>query len=277
VPTEQAAWAVPLPAWKGLQAATAPAAETNDQVEELARMLRALQDDLTKQRQALEALQKQKPPAGSGAPAPPKRHLDMARGTFPAPPQEATGTPRYTLLPYETKIPCQVETVVSSDTGATFTAKVTQTVYARDGQNAMVPVVPQNATIGGAYDGGNLLYGNQRLPTVALQLIVGGQPPIELGDAPVTDGVGTAGLVSRVDQHWFRNLGAWFISGALRGGGQLLATQGNAVAASTTQEVASGAQEQLRRYIDTRPTLWVEAGESCNVILTKALELPRAY
>jgi type IV secretory pathway VirB10-like protein len=45
---------------------------------------------------------------------------------------------------------------------------------------------------------------------------------VDLGQAPVTDQHGVAGLTGRVNQHYWRLFGAVFIGGALRGGMQAL-------------------------------------------------------
>jgi hypothetical protein len=81
-------------------------------------------------------------------------------------------------------------------------------------------LVPQDATILGEYKSASLVFGNERLPSVSLTLALRDGRSVDLGDSPVMNQAGMAGLVSRVDQHWWRNLGAVLIMGVLRGGHQ---------------------------------------------------------
>ena len=69
-----------------------------------------------------------------------------------------------------------------------------------------------------------LLYGHERLPAISLTLAFPDGRSVELGQAPVIDQQGIAGLTGRVDNHWWRLFGAVFIGigGALRGGQQAL-------------------------------------------------------
>jgi type IV secretion system protein VirB10 len=166
---------------------------------------------------------------------------------------------------------------MNSDTGETFTAKVTTPVY--DTATGRQLLIPQNSTILGQYDGGGLLYGNERLPTVGLLLTLPNGTSVELGPSPVTDQVGTSGVASEVNQHWGRLFGAVFIGGALRGGAQALQT--GLVGAGPAAQVGSGIaqsgavaiQRQQGRALDTRPTILVHAGELCQVLLVKPLQL----
>jgi len=104
-----------------------------------------------------------------------------------------------------------------------------------------------------------------------------------LGQAPVTDQQGIMGLTGRVNNHWGRLFGAVFIGGALRGGMQAIQT-GIAQAGGVGQ-VASGigalgsqaVNQRAGRALDTRPTIEVDAGQLCNVLLVKALKLPALW
>src|SRR2546425_5561303 len=82
--------------------------------------------------------------------------------------------------------------------------------------------MPQGSTIVGHDQSSTLLYGNERLPTISLTLALPDRRSVELGQAPVTNQQGIAGLTGRVNQHWWRLFGAVFIGGALRGGGRAL-------------------------------------------------------
>jgi type IV secretory pathway VirB10-like protein len=106
---------------------------------------------------------------------------------------------------------------------------------------------------------------------------------VDLGQAPVTDQQGVAGLTGRVNQHFLRLAGAVFVGGALRGGMQAIQT--NATGAGSLGQVTSGiaatgsqaTQQRLGRALDTRPTIEVPSGQLCQVLLTKPLQLPAFY
>jgi hypothetical protein len=125
-----------------------------------------------------------------------------------------------------------------------------------------------------------LLYGNARLPTISLTLALPDGRAVDLGQAPVTDQQGVAGLTGRVNQHYGRLFGAVFIGGALRGGMQAL--QSSIAQASGVGQVAAGigslgnqaVTQRAGRAFDTRPTIEVDAEQLCNVLLTKPMYLP---
>ena len=85
------------------------------------------------------------------------------------------------------------------------------------------------------------------------------------------------GLTGRVNNHWWRLFGAIFIGGALRGGTQAM-TMAMSDAAGAGQ-MASGygsvinqaSEPTARTGPDTRPTIEVDAGQICNVLLTQPL------
>jgi type IV secretion system protein TrbI len=91
------------------------------------------------------------------------------------------------------------------------------------------------------------------------------------------------GLTGRVNNHWWRLFGAIFIGGALCGGTQAM-TMAMSDAAGAGQ-IASGygsvinqaLSPRLGRALDTRPTIEVDAGQICNVLLTQPLSLPAMW
>jgi len=187
----------------------------------------------------------------------------------------------YTLAPGATKLACVVETAINSDVEGYFTAKVSTNVY--DTATGHHLLVPQGSTILGHDQSSTLLYGNERLPTISLTLALPDGRSVDLGQAPVTDQQGVAGLTGRVDNHWLRLFGAVFIGGALRGGQQALqiglAQAGGAgqVASGIGSYASQAGQQRAGRALDTRPTIEVFAGQICNVLLTKPLSLPAMW
>ena len=187
----------------------------------------------------------------------------------------------YVLAPGATKFPCVIETAMNSDVEGYFTAKVSTNIY--DTATGRHLLVPQQSTILGHDQSSTLLYGNERLPTISLTLALPDGRSVDLGQAPVTDQQGVAGLTGRVDNHFWRLVGAVFIGGALRGGQQALQTSlapagGAGQVASGIGAVASQAgQQRAGRALDTRPTIEVDAGQLCNVLLVKPLHLPAMW
>src|SRR5262249_47211427 len=168
-------------------------------------------------------LEDRKPPAApvvkdTPKAAPPKKapvpvlfvHHDV-KDTPPAPPAH-----EYTLAPGTTKLPCIVETAINSHVEGYLTAKVSTNVY--DTATGRHLLVPQGSTILGHDQSQQLLYGNERLPTVSLSLSLPDGRTVDLGKAPITDQQGVAGLTGDVNNHWGRLFGAVFIGGGLRGG-----------------------------------------------------------
>src|SRR4029453_9525701 len=228
--------------------------------------------NLPQKQTEIDALKNPKPPAATTVvqqppkPEPPKKvpgsmlflHHDVKEG-LPKP-----STLEYTLAPGATKLPCIVETAINSDVEGYFTAKVSTNVY--DTATGSHLLVPQGSTILGHDQSSALLYGNQRLPTISLTLALPDGRSVELGQAPVTDQQGVAGLTGQVNNHWWRLFGAVFIGGALRGGTQAL--QLGLAQAGPTGQVADGigatgaqvTQQRLGRALDTRPTITVDSG-----------------
>jgi type IV secretory pathway VirB10-like protein len=87
-------------------------------------------------------------------------------------------------------------------------------------------------------------------------------------------------LAGKVDQHYWRLFSAIFIGGVLRGGTQAVMTE--AMGAGAAGQVAAGiagqtnqaTQQRIGRALNTRPTIEVESGSLCQVLLTKPLHLP---
>ena len=192
----------------------------------------------------------------------------------------ATGT-TYTLAPGATKLPCIVETAINSDVEGYFTAKVSTNVY--DTATGHHLLVPQGSTMLGQDQSSTLLYGNERLPTISLTLALPDGRAVDLGKAPVTDQQGIAGLTGTVDQHFWRLFGAVFVGGALRGGTQALQVglaQGGPLGQVAGGMGATGSQvmqQHLGRALDTRPTITVDSGQLCQVLLIKPLTLPALW
>jgi type IV secretory pathway VirB10-like protein len=268
-----------------------PAEAVTDPLAGLHAKLAAMLAELERQRQELEALKKRpsgttivqpQPQQAAKVTPPPKANASMlfVAHELKDPPSKPTAA-EYTLAPGATKLPCVVETAINSDVEGYFTAKVSTNVY--DTKTGRHLLVPQGSTILGHDQSSALLYGNERLPTISLTLTLPDGRSVDLGQAPVTDQHGIAGLTGRVHQHWWRLFGAVFIGGALRGGMQALqlemasAAGAGQVAAGISSVGNQAVTQRIGRALDTRPTIEVDAGQLCNVLLTKPLSLQAVW
>jgi type IV secretory pathway VirB10-like protein len=255
-------------------------AEERRKILELLAAMQKRLDDLEKRKTQTAANQA----AQGAATKPPEKRpapmLYLNKEIEDKPQPNAGAKPLFTLAAWATHLPCVVQPLMNSDVPGTFTVKITTNVYdTRLGHHLLVP---QGATIGGHDNGGSLLYGNERLPTVAMGLTIEDRT-YDLGEVPVMDQLGTNGLTGDVDNHFWRLAGAVLIGGALRGGQQMLQT-GLAQAGGAGQ-IAAGigsvssqvTEQRLGRALDTRPTIRVFPGQVCTVLLTKSLELPAVW
>jgi type IV secretory pathway VirB10-like protein len=184
----------------------------------------------------------------------------------------------YVLAPGATKLSCVVETAINSDVDGYFTVKVRNHIY--DTATGSQLLVPQGSTVLGKYTNEQLLFGNERIPTVSMTLALPNGKSVDLGHAPVIDQKGQAGLSSRVDQHWWRLFGSILIMGVLRGGTQAIQTQiaggdtAGYVAAGIANSASQVGQMRIGPALSTKPTVYVDPGEPCQVLLVKELKLP---
>ena len=191
------------------------------------------------------------------------------------------GVAEYVLAPGATKLPCILETSVNSDVEGYLTAKVSTNVY--DTATGRHLLVPQGSTILGNDQSQQLLFGNERLNTISLTLALPDGRSVDLGKAPITDQQGVAGLTGDVNNHWLRLFGAVFIGGALRGGTQALqvavseAAGAQAFISGYNSTLNQAVSPRLGRALDTRPTITIQAGQLCNIILIKPLSLPAMW
>jgi len=244
----------------------------------------AMKAAMARQQQELDVLKKRLVAATSPPPSPPAvKKVAQAMLFVDYTPKEGVGTGKktgkeYTIMP-GSFLPCLVETAMNSDTGdVTFVAVTTTITY--DTETGRIPLILQGSKIVGEAQGSTLIYGNELMRTVSLTLARrGDDTPIDLGHAPVTNQIGINGLASRVNNHFFRLFGAVFIGGALKGGTQVLQT--SLAGAGGVAQVASGiastsgqaTTQRIGPALNTRPTIEIDAGQACNVIVVKPLHL----
>src|SRR4029453_5881569 len=118
---------------------------------------------------------------------------------------------------------------------------------------------------------------------ISLTLTLPDGRTVALGKAPVTDQQGVAGLTGRVDQHYWRLFGGVFIGGALKGGMnpmQTPMTQASGAGQITSGLTTYGNQatnQVVRPMLNTRPTIEVDAGQLCQVLVLQPLHLPAMW
>jgi type IV secretion system protein VirB10 len=187
------------------------------------------------------------------------------------------GAPEYVLAPGATMLPCILETAINSDVQGNFVAKISANVY--DTATGRHLLVPQGSSVLGRDASLDLLYGNERLPTFSMTLALPDGRSVDLGNGPVVDQAGTMGLTGLVNQHFWRLAGAVLIGGALRGGVQAMQTAMAQAAGAGPfvsgygSVVNQAVSPRLGRALDTRPTIEIDAGQICNVLLIKPLSL----
>ena len=284
---EKSSVVFPTPVWNGYQSTPTPKLqqavfEPDTRYDALERQVRAIQAEDAKLREMLQQLQHRpveaskapQAPAPQAAPAPKPvipRHRDMGYLAFAQAEEKTDAEPLYALAPGDAKIGCTVEAKQNSDVESIGTVKVTVNVFDTDSRRRLL--IPQGSTILVQYQSRNLVYGNQRLPEHSTILTLPNGTTKELNEEPVMDQVGQAGLVSSVDTHFWRAVPAILIQGVLRGSQQTISST-NPVIGGVAGSAAQYGQRITQPYIDTRPTIVVEAGEECLVILTRTIQLP---
>lgn len=253
-----------------------------DHTEAMLKELMAQQEALRKELAELRKQPRQPPPAAQPAPQrhpekTPRQHTPMVFIEH-APTKTVQQSENLHWLGAGTWIPCTVEPRIQSDVPGYFTVKTRTPVY--DTKTGNYLLIQQNQSIVAKDDSAALLFGNTRIPTFSLTLSNPDGSSVDLGEMPITDQLGTNGLTGTVNNHVWRLVWTSLFIGGLRGGQQALQTglaQGGptgAIAGSVAGQLSQTGQNRLGRAQDTRPTIEVHSGSLCNVLLTKALQLP---
>src|SRR5262249_36043421 len=160
-------------------------------VDTISPQLAAMLAKLREMQAEIDALKNRKPPTVTPVaqhqpkPEPPKKvpasMLFVSHDIKDGPPRP--GVRDYTLAPGSTKIPCILETAIDSDVEGYLTSRVSTNVY--DSATGRHLLIPQGSTILGHDQSHQLLYGNERLPTMSLTLALPDGRSVDLGKAPV--------------------------------------------------------------------------------------------
>jgi len=242
--------------------------------------------ELRRLQQELDALRRQLAARPQPTPVTATRNTPAPPPTVKRPPMyfvaaERRSEARQTEAVYQTApwtyIPCVLENVLHSEIEGLFTVRTTRPVWDATGQYQLIP---QGQRIGAKDTTANLLFGNERIPAFALSVSMPDGSEVDLGNAPILDASGTNGLTGEVNNHTWRLVWTSVFIGGLQGGQQVLQTEAagmtgaGPVAAGIARQGGSAAQMRLGRAQDTRPTVIVQAGERCNILVPKPLSLP---
>jgi type IV secretory pathway VirB10-like protein len=261
---------------KAEQAVQRVAFERDLRVDELQRKLAAMEQAEAEQNRLLQQLlnrkeTEQKAAEAAKQPPKPKRHRDMGYIAFELSKDTRKEEPLYTLAPGKTKIPCIMETKANSDVENGATVKVTTRVF--DTATGQKLLIPQDAVVSQRYMSKDLIHGNQRLPMFSTLLTVSADKVVDLEDDLHTlDAIGQAGLVTRVNNHFWRAVPALVIRSV--GEGSVASVSGaNPYASSAARNTSQYANNVTQPWIDLRPTIEVDPGEGCVIILTRTIQL----
>lgn len=179
-------------------------------------------------------------------------------------------------------IPATLEADIVSDLPGTARAIVRQHVY--DSLTGTIVLIPQGSRLLGEYSSA-VAYGDSRLLLAWKRLILPDGTSYLLQNAPATDPAGAAGLPGEVNNHWGRLVGSALLLSAISAGTQLSQTPSRSdsrlsptaseiAAAALGQELGSASTSLLRRELQVKPTIRVQAGSLFHVEATADLLFP---
>lgn len=193
------------------------------------------------------------------------------------------------LSRYEVKqgtvIPAILETEVNSDVPGGVRARVARDVY--DTRTQQHLLIPKGSMLVGAY-GSAVAVGQNRLAVAWSRLIFPDGRAIGLGSLETKDARGAGGLRGDVDNHYgtiFTNAILLSLVGAGVGIATYDAGAGyldrpsprSVVGGSVASEVGDASREMLRRGMNVRPTVTLEAGQPFNVFVNEDLAFDEPY
>jgi type IV secretory pathway VirB10-like protein len=184
-----------------------------------------------------------------------------------------------------TVIPVALVTDIDSDLPGTIVGQVSRDVY--DSRTESVVVIPRGARMIGRYDD-RVVTGQSRVMVVWTRLVFPDGSGIAMVETPGVDAMGAAGVAGAVDSHLTTVFERAGLLSALGVGAQLSQPTGSGTsyAAPSTGQVAAGAVgqqlsqvglEMVRQGLSIKPTITVKGGTVVQVMLTRDLELGRAW
>lgn len=182
-----------------------------------------------------------------------------------------------------TVLPAMLVTAMNSDMPGEIVAQVSRNVF--DSQQRHL-LIPRGTRVLGRYDN-QVALGQSRVLIVWTRLLFPDGRSLSLPGLPTKDLRGASGVRSEVNNHYARRYGQAVLLSIIGAGAQLSQPQqANVLVPSSAGQVAAGAlgqelsrisMETIRRNMDVRPTLEVEAGTPFYIFLERDLVLDEPY
>ena len=182
-----------------------------------------------------------------------------------------------------TVLPAMLVTAMNSDMPGEIVAQVSRNVF--DSQQRHL-LVPRGTRVIGRYDN-QVALGQSRVLIAWTRLLFPDGRSLSLPGLPTKDLRGASGVRSEVNNHYGRLYGQAVLLSIIGAGAQLSQPQqANLLVPSSAGQVAAGAlgqelsrisMETIRRNMDVRPTLEVEAGTPFYIFLERDLVLDEPY
>jgi hypothetical protein len=189
------------------------------------------------------------------------------------------------MLVSGTVIPVALVTDINSDLPGTIVGQVSRDVY--DSRTESVVVIPKGARMIGRYDD-RVVTGQSRVMVAWTRLLFPDGRSVALAETPGVDAMGAAGVAGSVDSHLTTVFERAGLLSAFSVGAQLSQPSGSGTtySAPSTGQVAAGAVgqelsqvglEMVRQGLSIKPTITVKGGTVVQVLLTRDLDLGRAW
>lgn len=182
-----------------------------------------------------------------------------------------------------TVLPAMLVTAMNSDMPGEIVAQVSRNVF--DSQQHHL-LIPRGTRVIGRYDN-QVALGQSRVLIAWTRLLFPDGRSLSLPGLPTKDLRGASGVRSEVNNHYGRLYGQAVLLSIIGAGAQLSQPQqANVLVPSSAGQVAAGAlgqelsrisMETIRRNMDVRPTLEVEAGTPFYIFLERDLVLDEPY
>ncbi len=182
-----------------------------------------------------------------------------------------------------TVLPAMLVTAMNSDMRGEIVAQLSRNVF--DSQQRHL-LIPRGTRAIGRYDN-QVALGQSRVLIAWTRLILPDGRSITLPGIPTKDLRGASGVDSEVNNHYARLYGQAVLLSIIGAGAQLSQPQqANVLVPSSAGQIAAGALgqelsrisvETIRRNMDVRPTLEVEAGTPFYIFLERDLVLDEPY
>lgn len=201
------------------------------------------------------------------------------RPTDEPPPEQHSQEPTYAINT-GTIIPAALISGISSDLPGSAIAQVSKNVY--DSTTGRVLLIPQGSKITGIYDT-EVRFQQSRVMVQWNQITLPDGRPVELENMLGSDQAGFAGFTGNVNNRFWQMIGAAAMTSVIGAASTYGArgdekdqnvTLGSTATSELSRQWGQLGQEQMRRYLDVKPTIEVEPGYQFSIIVTKKLELP---